>query len=277
MPTRYAAGRRAGFTLVELLVVIGIIALLISILLPSLSKAREQALSVKCKNNMRQVYMGCFMFAQDNKSRLPRGAKIEDVASGNPNAWKLERSLAWLMAGQGAGDRATSVGQADFDRGGIWTYMGVTGASRPQVLMCPGDADGSDPIRYSGAIMTPKGQRNFSYAFNGEINSLVTKPDSQGILWGYLITKVIKPTERIMVIEELAPNDSFSTGTWGTNPDDRPSGRHGNRRRQTVGTLEDRHGSGNYVFFDGHVEQVGVEDILGPKGKDYFSPIGFPQ
>jgi prepilin-type N-terminal cleavage/methylation domain-containing protein/prepilin-type processing-associated H-X9-DG protein len=70
MSTSRNATKR-GFTLVELLVVIGIIALLISILLPSLSKAREQAKRVQCASNVRQFCLTLIMYAQNNKGWFP--------------------------------------------------------------------------------------------------------------------------------------------------------------------------------------------------------------
>jgi prepilin-type N-terminal cleavage/methylation domain-containing protein/prepilin-type processing-associated H-X9-DG protein len=63
-----------GFTLVELLVVIGIIALMISILLPALNKAKASAQRVACLSNMRQLGTYFMMYVTDNKGRFPRPA-----------------------------------------------------------------------------------------------------------------------------------------------------------------------------------------------------------
>src|SRR3954471_4040354 len=73
----------SAFTLVELLVVIGIIALLISILLPALNRARESANTIKCASNLRSVGQGIALYSAANKGALPAAVVFSGMRLAN--------------------------------------------------------------------------------------------------------------------------------------------------------------------------------------------------
>ncbi len=81
--------RPSGFTLIEVLVVVAIIALLLSILLPSLNGAREQAKAVACSSNLKQITTGLAMYRNDNRGSLPPTVWSE-------SAWSAEKADLWF-------------------------------------------------------------------------------------------------------------------------------------------------------------------------------------
>lgn len=244
----------AGFTLVELLVVIGIIAILISILLPSLNHARKKAQAVACASNMRQIYMAMLMFAQDNKQQLPQTYGVGQLSS-DPN---LVKYCAWLQKVGG------SAGHIDMEdgKGALWRYIPGQKA-RENIMMCPGDTG----ERLFGHATTEGFPRNCSYSLNYRIN--------KGKPLAIRIGSVKSSSERILIYEELAPNDSWNIMTMSI--DDIPSARHGtnlavNALRDPTSKAYNQAGRGNHCFFDGHVESIAPRQLLPPRpaGNPFF-------
>src|SRR5256884_8177965 len=91
----------AGFTLIELLLVIVIVTILAALLFPALGKAKEQARSSVCRNNMRQIALAMTLYADDNSDYLPWPGEVDrnwqpdwvfggqvDTYPDNPSRWK---------------------------------------------------------------------------------------------------------------------------------------------------------------------------------------------
>lgn len=206
---------RKAFTLIEILVVVAIIALLISILLPSLSAAKERSKTVICESNLKQVYNGLIFYLYANNDRMPISGR------------SFESIMKYIQ------------------KGGIRETQGNTYIYWVDVYLCSGD-----PIPHTTAdfqVQTPSGPMTAflktSYGINTSLcYALYPSANNPGIT--RRMSSVKRPSD-IVSFFDSGDDDRNGAQTWELNE-------HNNVDNQREFEIHHKKGS-NFAFADGHV------------------------
>ena len=218
---------RRGFTLVELLVVIGIIALLISILLPALSRAKETASRTQCMSNLRQLGLALSMYTNENRGFFPASAAA--VAVEDWIYWQTNRVQ---------------------DDGRLVRYQGKK--FNAAYYRCPSDLEYA-PRNYK-----------YSYSINYAITGYT---DSNPKHAAVKTTGVVNPSAKILILDESALTIDDGTwaadryASTSADPRNLLANRH-DRRSESVNNVNA--GRGVVLFADFHsdfIERNWVQDI----------------
>jgi prepilin-type processing-associated H-X9-DG protein/prepilin-type N-terminal cleavage/methylation domain-containing protein len=277
--------RRPGFTLVELLVVIGIIALLISILLPVLSRVREQGNAVKCAANLRQIAVGWLLYADGSKGSACPGRMPK--FSGSSNTYDVGNGMQfrprWFVT-LGAQSKIYAYARPSPDPADDNTKT----VDNP-VFICP-----TEPERINN--------RNYAYGYNFQFlgnSRLKTGGSGQFINFPVKVSKV-RAADTVMAadcigtsagkpatartgyrIDGSADTSALGNHAWALDPPRLTANSDycddSNRSATNRSAPDPRHNKkANVAFCDGHVQSMTLQDLGYIVNPDGSIPVADP-
>ncbi|HXE52854.1 MAG TPA: DUF1559 domain-containing protein [Tepidisphaeraceae bacterium] len=277
--SRYPSERRrdgGGFTLLELLIVIGIIALLISLLLPALARTREAARQVQCLSHLKQIAAAVASYVNDNNGAMPGSAGALDSSE----QWQPS-TIDWIYWRMGN----TQASITNIGNGGIGPYlhMSYSDPTTMSVLRCPSDDPNARPM--GGGSPYP-----FSYVVNPWLAPIAGYPLKLGQV--RMLAQVRDPSQKILAYEENSQTLNDGAGNlepppengqvdllsirhdWafhgtGEGTTDNMSGVSGGASQNGVPKVPYVSGKGNVVFCDGHAEFISRQDA---HSKGHYAP-----
>lgn len=270
----HAARARAnavpGFTLVELLVVIGLIAVLIGILLPVLGRAKESGRQVKCLSNLGQLAKATVMYCNDNDGRYPARGGQGVFHSYYPgpirDGYDVHDWIAWQRRFDPISGRTfPSAADLQIEHSALARYLSKDRDVLESVFRCP-----TDPLAVRVSFAPFNGGRGlyrYSYAMNWAIGGTgIWQDDAR---WMKL-SDVRLPGQKILYIDES--EITVNNGEWNprvtleqaqSNPASdyaQLAERHHLKIRKVTDNVR-----GNVAFADGHAEVVDRHTLLEPK------------
>lgn len=237
--SRTPARSRQGFTLIELLTVIAIIGILAAIIIPTVGAVRKRAKSVQCLSNLRQLAMGCQLFAQEHKDWYPQWSEKPTPTKANP----FPPEVAWYLALASYTGQKVGAATSDDTRGSGLIYQ------------CPGSE-----LPILGTTLSTYTTHTWLFLQRDSVSTNNLPPK---------MSRIARPSQTVVFGDgPQAENGGASNGTmWHVSGTGNWSeGRDPNEASPTIGDVDTAEGRGylryrhgnstNVAFVDAHVASM---------------------